>query len=70
MANIAAVDFFLDTFKVKLSIWGVLFRSDRQKNAQTLADLEISVNDVKAILTDLVAEDYSEGPLPEMFLVE
>jgi hypothetical protein len=58
---------FLENFKVKLGIWDVLFLSDRQKNTQTLADLEISVNDVKAILADLAIEDYSEGPLQETF---
>ncbi len=56
---------FLDSFKVKKNTWDVLFMSNRQKNAQTLADLEISVNDVKSILSDLAIEDYSEGPLPD-----
>jgi len=67
MEQTTQIAFFLDTFKVKLGIWGVLFRSDRQKNTQTLSDLEISVNDVKEILTDLALEDYSEGPLPETY---
>lgn len=67
MEQPAQVDFFLNTFKVKLSIWGLLFLSNRQKNTQTLADLEISINDVKAVLADLVLDDYSDGPLPETF---
>ena len=65
MEKIGLVEIFLDTFKVKLGIWGVIFRSDRQKNTQTLADLEISVNEVKETLADLTLDDYSEGPLPE-----
>lgn len=56
---------FLENFKVKLGIWGIIFRNDRQKNTQTLADLEISVNDAKSILAELAIEDYSEGPLPD-----
>jgi len=30
------VEEFLNNFKVKLRIWGLLFRKDRAKNAQTL----------------------------------
>ncbi len=67
LEQITQLESFLETFKVKLGIWGLLFRSDRNKNTQTLADLEISVNDAKAILADLVLEDYSEGPLEETF---
>jgi hypothetical protein len=63
--NTQELESFLDSFKVKTSLWDVLFLSNRQKNTQTLADLEISVNEVKSILADLSPEDYSEGPLPE-----
>jgi len=65
MEKVGLIEIFLDTFKVKLGIWGVIFRNDRQKNTQTLADLEISVNDLKEILAHLSLDDYSEGPLPE-----
>jgi len=57
------VKVFLDNFKVKLRIWDLLFYSSRQKNTQTIADLEIRVTDVKAILAGLEVPDYSEGPL-------
>lgn len=67
MEQTVQIALFLENFKVKLGIWGVILRSDRQKNTQTLADLEITFNDVKEILADLVLEDYSEGPLPETF---
>ena len=50
MAEQSEVEFFLDSFKLKLSIWGLLFRANRPKNAQTLADLEILKNDVKNTL--------------------
>lgn len=61
------VQLFLDNFKVKMSIWDLIFRHDRQKNTQTLADLEITPIDVKSILADLSVQDYTEGPLPETF---
>lgn len=59
------IEQFLEEFKVKLSIWGLVLRKDRGKNTQTLADLEITFNDVKEILNGLILEDYVEGPLPD-----
>lgn len=66
--SIVPVEEFLSNFKVKMSIWDLLFSSNRQKNTQTLADLEIRMVDVKNILADLAATDYSEGPLPDQML--
>lgn len=57
---------FLKDFKIKMSIWDVLFRDDRGKNALTLAELEIRPIERKKILEELVATDYSEGPLEEI----
>ena len=37
------VEEFLNNFKVKLKIWGLLFSRNRAKNAQTLLDLELTV---------------------------
>ena len=65
MASTDQVEIFLSNFKVKLGIWGLLFRSDRGKNTQTLLDLELSVLQVKEILKGLETEDYSEGPYEE-----
>ncbi len=65
MGKLNSVEAFLDNFKVKLGIWGLIFQSNRQKNTQTIADLEIRVADVKAILSNLTARDYSQGPLPD-----
>lgn len=65
MLNSKAVEHFLKEFKQKMKIWGVLFRDDRGKNAQTLADLEIRPSDRKKVLEDLKVEDYCQGPLEE-----
>lgn len=59
------VDHFLREFKEKMKIWDVLFRDDRGKNTQTLAELEIRPSDREKILRELVSTDYSEGPLDE-----
>ena len=59
------VEAFLSDFKFKLSFYGILFRDERGKNAQTLADLEITSNDRIEILKNLEIDNYSEGPIPE-----
>ena len=59
------VNKFLKDFKEKMKIWSVLFRDDRGKNAQTLADLEIRPIDRKKVLENLKTEDYSEGPIED-----
>uniref|UniRef100_UPI0040491EF4 hypothetical protein n=1 Tax=Flavobacterium sp. TaxID=239 RepID=UPI0040491EF4 len=56
---------FLNNFKTKMGIWDVLFRDERGKNAQTLADLELRPNERKAILESLTVKDYSQGPMEE-----
>jgi hypothetical protein len=65
MPNSKAVEHFLKEFNQKMKIWDVLFRDDRGKNAQTLADLEIRPSDRKKVLEDLKVEDYCQGPLEE-----
>jgi len=65
MITESEVEAFLRDFKVKMSIWDVLFRDDRGKNARTLIDLELRPIERKAILETLEIKDYSEGPLAE-----
>lgn len=59
------VERFLTELQLKVDIWGLMFRSDRGKNTQTLLDLELSVNNVKEILRKLEPANYVEGPLPD-----
>lgn len=65
MAPSTQIEAFLSHFKLKLGIWGLVFRSDRGKNTQTLLDLELSVAQVKELLRELEVEDYSGGPFEE-----
>jgi hypothetical protein len=58
------VESFLKDFKEKLNIWGVFFLA-RDKNLQTLADLEITPIKREETLKELVWQDYSEGPKPD-----
>ena len=59
------VEFFLNDFKTKMKIWGIVFYG-RDKNLQALADLEISGLDRNAILLKLEVEDYSQGPIEDV----
>ncbi len=59
------VENYLNDFKVKMQIFGILFLDDRGKNQQTLHDLEISPTKRKEIIASLKVDDYSEGPLEE-----
>lgn len=68
MAALNEIESFLNDFFTKLSIWGIFVRDDRNKNAQTLLDLEITPADRISIIKKLVATDYSEGPVTDTLL--
>lgn len=65
MATIGEVQAFLQAFKAKLGVWGVVFRDDRGKNAQALLTLEIAPAYREKVLKELQATDYCEGPKTE-----
>lgn len=65
MATKEEVGTFLQDFKVKMKIWDVLFRDQRGKNAQTLADLELRPFERIKILEELKIKDFSEGPIED-----
>jgi hypothetical protein len=65
MATEQEVETFLKDFKVKMKIWDVVFRDDRGKNTQALADLELRPVERIKILENIKSVDYSEGPLEE-----
>jgi hypothetical protein len=62
MANETDVASFLDIFRVKLQIWGLYYMSDRDKNFQTMLDLEFTSLLRRKIIDSIVLEDYCEGP--------
>ena len=59
------VEEFLRDLKQKIKIWGILYRDDRGKNAQTLADLELRPIDRDKVIENLKVNDYCQGPLDE-----
>ena len=60
------VSVYLQTFKAKMAVWGVLFRDDRGKNTMALLELGLTPAGRKAVLMSLVPEDYYKGPRKEM----
>lgn len=67
MVTIDDIRRFLKNFQEKMQFWDVVFLDDRGKNSQTLADLELKPKDRKTVLESLVAEDYYQGPLDELW---
>lgn len=65
MEKSVEVEVFLRDFKEKMEICDVLFRDDRNKNLQTLIDLDLSPFQRKEILKNLQTKDYSEGPIKD-----
>lgn len=61
MATSEEVNAFLQYFKAKLGVWGVVFRDDRGKNLQTLLELEITPAYGEEVLRELQVSDYSGG---------
>ncbi len=65
MASKEQVKNYLKEFKIKMSIWNILFLDDRGKNSLTLSDLEMMPVERIKILKKLEVYDYCEGPLQE-----
>ena len=63
MATKEEVERFLARMKEKIKVFGIIYRDDRGKNNQTLADLEITPKYRDKVILDLGVEDYSEGPI-------
>jgi hypothetical protein len=63
MATREEVEKFLNGFHAKLKIFQIIFRDDRGKNMQALAELEITPTHRENVIKEIVVEDYSEGPI-------
>ena len=57
------VEKFLNRMKEKIKVFGIIYRDDRGKNNQALADLEITPKFRDSIVLNLKVENYSEGPI-------
>ena len=56
---------FLSAFVAKSKMIGIVFRGDRQKNQQTLADLELSAMQREHEVLMLEVHHYSSGPIKD-----
>ncbi len=59
------VEKFLNTFQAKLKIFKIIFRDDRGKNTQALAELEITPAYRENVIRNITVSDYSEGPVKD-----
>ena len=66
MATRGEVEQFLNLFKVKFEIWGIVFLDGREKNYQALADLNITRDERLSIVKSIQIEDYSQGPIKDV----
>ena len=57
------VEMFLSNFHIKLKVFQIIFRDDRGKNTQALADLEVTPKYRLDVIKSIVADDYSDGPI-------
>ncbi|MCP9746239.1 toxin [Lacihabitans sp. CS3-21] len=64
-----SVEQFLHDFKLKLRIYDIIFLDSRNKNLQTLIDLEIKPLERRKVIENLKVEDYSVGPIPDQNFV-
>lgn len=65
MATREEVISFLSTFTTKSKVIGIVFRGDRKKNQQTLADLELSAMQREQEVLMLEVHHYSSGPIKD-----
>ena len=63
MATKEEVQRFLNQMKEKIKVFGIIYRDDRGKNAQTLIDREITPKYRDSVIINIEVEDYSEGPV-------
>lgn len=65
MATQAEAGQFLQEFHQKRRVFDILFRDERGKNQQALADLEITPAMRRKIIENLEVQDFSHGPLDD-----
>ena len=65
MVPTTEIEAFLKDFKQKLGFWGLIIRSDRDKNFRTMTALEYSFNDVKRELAGLELIHFVDGRLKD-----
>lgn len=66
MATEDEVERFIGEFRVKSRVFGMVFRDDRNKNLETMAELGISRVEREKIVRSVEVEDYSEGPIEDL----
>jgi hypothetical protein len=66
MATREDVEKFLSEFRTKVEIFHIIYRDDRNKNLETMAELAITGAERTAVVKSIVLEDYSIGPIADV----
>ena len=66
IADKSEIESFLKEFKIKMATFAIVFLK-REKNAQTLYDLEITPHQRIDYLKNLKVEDYFRGPTDDAY---
>ncbi len=61
-ATLQEVEAFLEEFKAKARVFGIVYNNDKEENQQTLFDLELFANKRDQYILNLKPEDYYQGP--------
>lgn len=56
------VESFLNEFKIKMKVFGIVYLRLRQKNLQTQLDLELREFEKDKYIGELTVEDFYKGP--------
>lgn len=57
------IEKFLEEFSLKVKIFGIRFRDDREKNRNAILELGITPKERMNVIMQLNCYDYSEGPV-------
>ena len=63
IATLAEIQKFLNDFHQKVEVFDLIILNEREKNAKTLAALELTPNGQREVIKSIEVEDYSEGPI-------
>lgn len=61
--TIEQVNQFLQEFKIKAKVFGIIYRDERRKNTEALLELGISATIREKVIYSLEGVDYSQGPI-------
>ena len=66
IATLAEIQKFLNDFHQKVEVFDIFFLDDREKNRDSIPELDIVLGARKQVIQSLTVNDYSEGPITNL----